>query len=131
VTRSLQKYGYYVKRELKGYGRLDVLMNDFNIEDIKCTGHGKPVDCALKNLGTLRARTVFVLSTFCPIRGDSLSYQNMWLTWNRWRLGGIIDASNATSEHRGASISLGTRWTFSATTMYFLGWLLGSMRSSW
>ncbi|MDG6974435.1 MAG: hypothetical protein JRM95_06350 [Nitrososphaerota archaeon] len=33
VTRSLQKYEYYVKRELKGYGRLDVLMNDFNIED--------------------------------------------------------------------------------------------------
>ena len=34
VTRSLQKYEYYVKRELKGFGRLEVLMNDFYIEDI-------------------------------------------------------------------------------------------------
>jgi hypothetical protein len=43
VTKSLHKYEYYVSRELVGYGRMDVLMKDFNIEDIKCTGHGKPV----------------------------------------------------------------------------------------
>ncbi len=62
VTRSLQKYEYYVKRELKGYGRLDVLMNDFNIEDIKCTGHGKPVVVLHKNhseLGWIRTNVVF------------------------------------------------------------------------
>jgi flagellar protein FlaI len=62
VTRSLQKYEYYVKRELKGYGRLDVLMNDFSIEDIKCTGHGKPVVVLHKNhseLGWIRTNVVF------------------------------------------------------------------------
>ena len=62
VTRSLQKYEYYVKRELKGYGRLDVLMNDFNIEDIKCTGHGRPVVVLHKNhseLGWIRTNVVF------------------------------------------------------------------------
>ncbi len=62
VTRSLQKYEYYVKRELKGYGRLDVLMNDFNIEDIKCTGHGRPVVILHKNhseLGWLRTNVGF------------------------------------------------------------------------
>ncbi len=62
VTRSLQKYEYYVKRELKGYGRLDVLMNDFNIEDIKCTGHGRPVVVLHKNhseLGWIRTNVAF------------------------------------------------------------------------
>ena len=62
VTRSLQKYEYYVRRELKGYGRLDVLMNDFNIEDVKCTGHGKPVVVLHKNhseLGWIRTNILF------------------------------------------------------------------------
>jgi len=62
VTRSLQKYEYYVKRELKGYGRLDVLMNDLNIEDVKCTGHGRPVVILHKNhseLGWLRTNVIF------------------------------------------------------------------------
>ncbi|MEM3804330.1 MAG: hypothetical protein QXX17_07975 [Conexivisphaerales archaeon] len=57
VTRSLQKYEYYVKRELKGYGRLDVLMNDPKVEDIKCTGHSKPIAVLHKNhseLGWIR-----------------------------------------------------------------------------
>ena len=62
VTRSLQKYEYYVKRELKGYGRLDVLMNDFTIEDFKCTGHGKPVVVLHRNhseLGWMRTNVLF------------------------------------------------------------------------
>jgi archaeal flagellar protein FlaI len=61
VTRSLQKYEYYVRRELKGYGRLDVLMNDFNIEDIKCTGHGRPAVVLHKNhseLGWIRTNVL-------------------------------------------------------------------------
>ena len=62
VTRSLQKYEYYVARELKGYGRLHVLMNDFGIEDIKCTGHGRPVVVLHKNhseLGWIRTNVIF------------------------------------------------------------------------
>jgi len=62
VTKSLQKYEYYVKRELVGYGRLDVLMRDPNIEDIKCTGHGKPVVVLHKNhseMGWIRTNVEF------------------------------------------------------------------------
>jgi flagellar protein FlaI len=63
VTRSLQKYEYYVKRELKGYGKLDVLMNDRSIEDIKCTGHGRPIVILHRDhseLGWLRTNIVFL-----------------------------------------------------------------------
>jgi flagellar protein FlaI len=64
VTRSLGKYEYYVKRELVGYGRLDVLMKDSNIEDIKCTGHGKPVVVLHKNHSEMRwIRTNIVFPT--------------------------------------------------------------------
>lgn len=34
---------YYVKRNFQGYGKLDPLMNDKNIEDITCNGYGIPV----------------------------------------------------------------------------------------
>jgi len=40
---SWEKIYYYVIRDLAGYGKLDVLMNDPNIEDISCNGVNKPV----------------------------------------------------------------------------------------
>lgn len=40
---SWEKIYYYVIRDLAGYGNLDVLMNDPNIEDISCNGLNKPV----------------------------------------------------------------------------------------
>jgi len=40
---SWEKIYYYVIRDLAGYGNLDVLMNDPNIEDISCNGVSKPV----------------------------------------------------------------------------------------
>lgn len=43
LMKSLPKYEYYMKRELGGYGRLDVLMRDQNLEDIKCVGSVKPI----------------------------------------------------------------------------------------
>lgn len=36
--RSLEKVFYYVERDLLGYGTIDVLMRDPNIEDISCDG---------------------------------------------------------------------------------------------
>lgn len=43
LMASLHKYEYYMRRELDGHGRLDVLTRDENIEDIKCTGPARPV----------------------------------------------------------------------------------------
>jgi len=40
---SWEKIYYYVIRDLAGYGNLDVLMRDPNIEDISCNGVNKPV----------------------------------------------------------------------------------------
>ena len=34
---------YYVKRDMLGYGKIDVLMKDEHIEDISCDGVGVPV----------------------------------------------------------------------------------------
>ena len=41
--RGLEKVFYYVERDLLGYGRIDVLMRDPNIEDISCDGPLIPV----------------------------------------------------------------------------------------
>ncbi len=40
---SLGKFIYYVKRDFLGYGILDVLIRDPNIEDISCNGTGIPI----------------------------------------------------------------------------------------
>ena len=40
---SWEKIYYYVIRDLAGYGNLDALMRDPNIEDISCNGVNKPV----------------------------------------------------------------------------------------
>ena len=37
------KFIYYVKRDLLGYGILDILMRDLNIEDVSCNGTGIPI----------------------------------------------------------------------------------------
>jgi len=43
TKESLEKVYYYVVRDLAGYGELNVLMLDPNIEDISCNGVNKPV----------------------------------------------------------------------------------------
>ncbi|MCC6022766.1 MAG: type II/IV secretion system ATPase subunit [Desulfurococcaceae archaeon] len=40
---SWSKITYYVEREILGYGFLDPLFRDPNIEDISCNGPGKPI----------------------------------------------------------------------------------------
>lgn len=40
---SLWKIEYYLIRDLLGYGRIDALMKDPNIEDISCSGPGRPI----------------------------------------------------------------------------------------
>ncbi|MFB1005334.1 MAG: hypothetical protein QMC59_02510 [Candidatus Poseidoniaceae archaeon] len=41
--KSKSKIFYYLKRDLIGYGEMDVLMNDVNVEDISCDGTNVPI----------------------------------------------------------------------------------------
>jgi len=42
-SSSFAKFLYYMDRDLLGYGPIDALMRDENIEDISCDGVGRPV----------------------------------------------------------------------------------------
>ena len=41
--KSRSKIFYYIRRDLIGYGRMDVLMNDSNVEDISLDGTNVPI----------------------------------------------------------------------------------------
>jgi flagellar protein FlaI len=43
TKKSRSKIFYYLKRDLLGYGRMDVLMNDANVEDVSLDGTGIPI----------------------------------------------------------------------------------------
>jgi len=40
---ALDKIIYYIRRDMLGYGKIDVMMKDVNIEDISCDGINTPV----------------------------------------------------------------------------------------
>ncbi len=40
---SLEKVKYYLKRDIIGFGLIDPLMHDVNIEDISCSGTDRPI----------------------------------------------------------------------------------------
>jgi len=40
---GLRKILYYLERDMVGYGRIDPLMHDSNVEDISCSGINKPI----------------------------------------------------------------------------------------
>ena len=56
---SWEKIYYYVIRDLAGYGNLDVLMKDPNIEDISCNGVKKPVYVWHRKYESLPTNIVF------------------------------------------------------------------------
>lgn len=41
--KTKSKIFYYLRRDMIGYGRMDVLMNDSNVEDVSCDGTGVPI----------------------------------------------------------------------------------------
>ncbi|MFQ6053950.1 MAG: type II/IV secretion system ATPase subunit [Candidatus Bathyarchaeia archaeon] len=43
AKESEEKFIYYLKRDFLGYGKIDLLMRDENIEDISCNGVGIPI----------------------------------------------------------------------------------------
>ncbi|MGI0041284.1 MAG: type II/IV secretion system ATPase subunit, partial [Nitrosopumilaceae archaeon] len=42
-TASIEKVKYYLQRDINGFGLIDPLMHDVNIEDISCSGTDKPI----------------------------------------------------------------------------------------
>jgi flagellar protein FlaI len=50
---NLEKVRYYLNREVAGYGPIDVLVLDDDIEDIKCVGVGQAVIVAHRRYGRL------------------------------------------------------------------------------
>ena len=42
-TVGMKKIEYYLERDIAGYGKIDPLMADPNIEDISCSGVGRPI----------------------------------------------------------------------------------------
>jgi len=58
-SSSVDKLVYYVVRDLAGYGKIDALMKDDDIEDISCSGSGLPVYVFHKRFGYIPTNIEF------------------------------------------------------------------------
>ena len=56
---TMKKILYYIKRESLGFGKIDSLMRDPNIEDISCDGAGIPIFLYHRKYGSVRSNIVF------------------------------------------------------------------------
>lgn len=64
VTKGLTPIGvrkvlYYVEREIAGYGKIDPLMHDPNVEDVSCTGVGRPLYLWHRKYENIRTNITF------------------------------------------------------------------------
>jgi flagellar protein FlaI len=59
LQESLDKYLYYIKRDTIGYGRIDALLKDPEIEDITCDGLSTPVYVWHRRYESLPTNIVF------------------------------------------------------------------------
>ena len=50
---NMEAVRYYLNREVFGYGRIDVILRDEEIEDLKCTGVGTPIIVKHRKYGAL------------------------------------------------------------------------------
>lgn len=50
---------YYIFREFTGYGRIDILMNDSDIEDISCDGHAIPIFVFHKKYESIKTNIIY------------------------------------------------------------------------
>jgi len=56
---SLSRLKYFAKRDFLGYGKIDALLNDGNVEDISCDGVSIPLYVYHKKYQNLRTNIVF------------------------------------------------------------------------
>ncbi len=54
-----KKFLYYIKREFLGFGRIDAVMRDPNIEDISCDGSDVPLFLFHRKYGSLKSNVIF------------------------------------------------------------------------
>jgi archaeal flagellar protein FlaI len=50
---------YYIIREFAGYGRIDILMHDPDIEDISCDGHAIPIFIVHKQYESIKTNIIY------------------------------------------------------------------------
>jgi flagellar protein FlaI len=56
---GIKKILYYLQRDIAGFGKVDPLMHDSGIEDISCTGFGKPIYLWHRNYENIRTTIQF------------------------------------------------------------------------
>ena len=56
---GLRKILYYLERDMVGYGRIDSLMHDPNVEDISCSGVNKPIYLWHRKYENIKTNIVF------------------------------------------------------------------------
>ncbi len=56
---SMEKVKYYLKRDINGFGLIDPLMHDINIEDVSCSGTDKPIYIWHRNYDSLPTNIQF------------------------------------------------------------------------
>lgn len=56
---SMEKVKYYLKRNIAGFGLIDPLMHDNNIEDISCSGTDSPIYVWHRNYDSIPTSTIF------------------------------------------------------------------------
>jgi len=81
IERNIEKMGlseeqcgkikYYLERDLLGYGELDVLLRDENVEEISSAGMGKPVFVFHRKYGHIETNLVFNDEIFSIIHKKS------------------------------------------------------------
>jgi archaeal flagellar protein FlaI len=56
---SEDKFIYYLKRDFLGYGKIDLLIRDENIEDISCNGHNTPIYVWHRNYESIPTNIIY------------------------------------------------------------------------
>jgi len=58
-SASLEKVKYYLHRDIAGFGLIDSLMHDVNIEDVSCSGTGEPIFIWHRNYDSIKTNLKF------------------------------------------------------------------------
>ncbi len=58
-SEQMDKITYYILRDFVGFGKIDPMMNDPNLEDIHCDGVGVPLYVTHRSYGSLKTSVIF------------------------------------------------------------------------